>query len=188
MKKKLLSMMLAAAMAVSMAVPSFAATTVDVSGGTGTVPVVVSTESAKFSVTVPTGLPVSIDEDGNPTTEPANIINNGTGPVKITNLEIVGQNSWETVDFDSTNLATDKIGTKHVAVATYMSKNKTDATKHEKTTGADQITFNAANWETLNGGSTMSVGYDAYIPLQSEALSNVTVANLIFTIAWDTAV
>ena len=188
--KKFLALALALCMTLALGVPAFAATTVGASGGTGTVPVTVNAEASRFSVTVPTSLPISLDENGAPTTLPAAITNNGTGPVKITNLEIAHVGEWATVDFDTTNLAADKIGTKHVAVKCGEADGEgayKDAAKVEKTTGADAISFNAANWSVINGGASMNVKYDAYIPLQAEALNNVTVANLIFTISWDTA-
>ena len=183
--KKFLSLALALCVMLALAVTAFA-TEVNTSTGTGSVPVTVSAEAARFSVTVPTSLPMDVDENGEVTTLPAEIRNGSAGPVKITNLEIVHVGEWATVNYDSTDLSKDKIGTKHVAVTTGMTTN-TDKSKWEKTTGPDAITFTAANWDVINGGSTLSISYDAYIPLQATALTNVTVANLIFTVAWNAA-
>ena len=189
--KKVLPLVLAASMAVS-SIPVFADTTLSSSGATGSVPVTVSSEAPTFSVTVPTSLPIGIDEDGGVTTatDAPKIVNNSVGPVRVSNLTIQHSGDWATVDYaaNKDNLASDKVGTKHVAVTAGAKSNADDKdTKWERTTGEDAISFTQSNWDAIaGGGGEFEIGYDAYIPLQDKALNNVEVAQLIFTISWDT--
>jgi len=177
-------------MALTLSIPALAdeSQAVAGSGQTATVPVTIEAEAAHFSVTVPTSLPAAFDDNGDVITVPQEIVNNSTGPVKITNLEIVHEGEWTTVDFDHADLSRDKVGTKNVAVRTGMTNHAGDKeNKWEKTIGQDEITFQQSNWDSISGGSSLSVSYDAYIPLQAESMNNVTVASLIFTIGWDSA-
>ena len=186
-RTKIAPLALAAAMALSMAVPAFA--DISTAGGSATVPVTVNATAATFSVTVPTSFPISVGADGAATGTEVTITNNGAGPVKITNLTIAHSGDWATVDYDTNynRLASDPVGTKHVAV-TVGEKNGSDKSKWEKTTGADTISFTASNWNPIAGNNgTMTIAYDTYIPLQSTALNNVEVAQLTFTIGWDAA-
>lgn len=177
--KKSMTMLMAAATIMGSAAPAaFAAT----SDAAQTVPVQLTSEAAVFDVTVPTALPISINAAGVVTTATdCKITNNSWGAIKVAGLAIAGQNSWATSDYDSANMAAEKVNTKKVAMTI----------NGDKTTGADKISFTPANFPKLDGvnataSDELAINYAAKVPAQSAALSGANVANVVFTIAWDT--
>ena len=140
-------------------------------------------EGTTFSVTVPTSLHVSVDANGEVTVATdAKIINNSFGAVKVTDLQIAATGGWALVDYDSADMTAEKVNTKKMAMTI----------NGEKTTGADAISFTAANWDRMEGKNAtdsdeLAITYDAKVPAQSAAIDGSTVANVTFTVAWDLA-
>ena len=182
-KTKILSGVLTLAMVAAMAVPTFAAD-ITTDGGNSSVPVELTAEAATFSVTVPTALPIDVAADGTVTVaNDVYIVNNSHGAVKVTNMTIAGADGWTIVDWDSANMAAEKVGATKVAMTINT----------DKTTGADAITFTEANFPKMDGandGDTdqMLITYDAKVPAQATELTDLTVANVVFTVGWDTEV
>lgn len=173
-------MLLALVMSVSMCVPAFA-TNIEVSGSGTDVPVELTTEAATFSVTVPTALPINVDAAGVVSVaNDAKIINNSYGSVIVSNMTIAGANDWATVDFDTMDVASIKVGTKEVAMTI----------NNDKTTGADTITFTQENFPVIGGATAddttdeLPIVYDAKVPAQSTAISDTTIATVVFTVGW----
>ena len=184
--KKLLSIILALVMAFSLSTTAFAAwapPSIDESGGNESVPVTLNVEPAIFSVTVPSVLPVSVTADGEVVcaeSGEARIINYSHGAVKVTNLEIDAINGWETVDFDNANMHKVAVNSRLFAFTI----------NEEKTTGADAITFDEANFPVLDGANDtdsdeLVIDYDALVAPQNAAISDIDIANIVFTIAWE---
>ena len=71
-------------------------------GGSGAVPVVLTQKVTKFSVTVPTVLPVymSVTHEIEVATD-AKIINNGFGPVCVKSVQVDSLKDWELVEFEA---------------------------------------------------------------------------------------
>ena len=99
--KKLVSLLLAVCLMASLAIGASAAepTTVDVSGGTGTSSVSLSSTSdgtldgdpaaTKMNVAIPTILPIAVGTDGTVTTATdIRITNNSFGAVKVDNVKV----------------------------------------------------------------------------------------------------
>ena len=184
--KKLLSTILALVMVASLSTTAFALTEapgVYESGGNESVPVTLNVAPAIFSVTVPSVLPVSVTADGEVVcaeSGEARIINYSHGAVKVTNLEIDAINGWETVDFDNANMHKVAVNSRLFAFTI----------NDEKTTGADAITFDAANFPVLDGyndtdSDELVIDYDALIAPQNAAVVDMDIANIVFTIAWE---
>ena len=184
--KKLLSTILALVMLASMATTTFAITAapgVYESGGNESVPVTLNVAPAIFSVTVPSVLPVSVTADGEVVcaeSGEARIINYSHGAVKVTNLEIDAINGWETVDYDSAEMHKVAVNSRLFAFTI----------NEEKTTGADAITFDTANFPVLDGANDtdsdeLVIDYDALIAPQNAAVVDMDIANIVFTIAWE---
>ena len=184
--KKLLSTILALVMLASMATTTFAVTAapgVYESGGNESVPVTLNVAPAIFSVTVPSVLPVSVTADGEVVcaeSGEARIINYSHGAVKVTNLEIDAINGWETVDYDSAEMHKVAVNSRLFAFTI----------NEEKTTGADAITFDTANFPVLDGANDtdsdeLVIDYDALIAPQNAAVVDMDIANIVFTIAWE---
>ena len=180
MNRKILSLFLAMTMVCSLSM-SVMATDITTDGGNSEVPVELTAEAATFSVTVPTALPIDVAADGTVTTaDDAKIVNNSHGAVMVTNMTIVGADNWEILDWDTADMSSEKVGSAKVAMII----------NNEKTTADDTITFNQANFPKLDGTSDaistdeLAIVYDAKVPAQASAISDLTVANVVFTIGW----
>ena len=112
--KKLVSLLLAVCLMASLAIGASAAepTTVDVSGGTGTSSVSLSSTSdgtldgdpaaTKMNVTIPTILPIAVGTDGTVTTATdIRITNNSFGAVKVDNVKVEAGTGWKLTAFGS---------------------------------------------------------------------------------------
>ncbi len=135
-----------------------------------------------FSVTVPTSLPVNMAADGTVTTATdAKIVNNSGGPVKVANMTIAGANGWTIEDYDSFDATTTAANTKKFAMKI----------NGDKTTGTDTISFTESNFPQIAGKNNtdsdeLAINYDAKVPAQTTDLSDVNIANVVFTVGWDT--
>ena len=178
MKKKLISSLLAISMLASLGATAFAQGTdldepvnggINTPGGSSSVPVELNVTPLTFSVTVPSGLPINVDADGN--VEVANnvkITNNSAGMVKVKNVEVSMLNGWslDSFDVDFTDKA---VNTKQLGLVI---------------NGVDANLGNLKNaFGILAVDDSEDLVYDAKIPPQSESLQS-TIANLIFTIGW----
>ncbi|MFQ9062094.1 MAG: hypothetical protein ACLR5X_11495 [Oscillospiraceae bacterium] len=112
--KKLVSLLLAVCLMASLAIGASAAepTTVDVSGGTGTSSVSLSSTSdgtldgdpaaTKMNVVIPTILPIAVGTDGTVTTATdIRITNNSFGAVKVDNVKVEAGTGWKLTAFGS---------------------------------------------------------------------------------------
>ena len=183
MKKRILTGALSLAMICAISASAFAGVDINVSGGSQSVPVELTVSAATFSVTVPTALPIDVAANGVVTTaDDAKIINNSHGAVRVTNMAIEGVDAWEIVNWDSANMSAEKVGSTKVAMTI----------NGDKTTGDDAISFTTSNFPKMDGvndGDTdeLAIVYDAKVPAQASSLSDLRVANVIFTIGWDVA-
>lgn len=181
--QKLFGGLLALALVCTSVTPVFAAD-ITTSGGNSSVPVELTAKAATFSVTVPTALPIDVAADGTVTTAPdIAIVNNSHGAVKVTNMTISGADAWEIVDFDSANMSAEKVGATKVAMQI----------NGDKTTADDTISFTEANFPKMDGANAtdsdeLAIVYDAKVPAQATALSDLTVANVVFTVGWDAVI
>lgn len=188
--KKLGSILLAAAMCMSLAVPAFAAD-ITADNSTGTVPVVVTTDASgdlTFKVTLPTSFDIAVDSNGAVTTTSGKKVTNASaGAVDIKNVEVTAANGWSLADFDD-NFGKYGVGQKVIG----MKLNNCKTT----TTG---LAFTAAEfkndqseaymWAGIGNGiavpehNIIDLTYDAKLPGQNVAVSD-TVANVVFTAGW----
>ena len=74
---------------------------IDTNGGSGTAQAVVSQEPSVFSVTIPTGLPVNMDANGDITVaNNLSITNNSYGPVRVSAVSVDVDPAWTLVAFN----------------------------------------------------------------------------------------
>ena len=201
--KKLVSLLLAVCLMASLAIGASAAepTTVDVSGGTGTSSVTLSSTAdgsiggdpaaTKMSVTVPTVLPIAVGTDGTVSTATdAKIVNNSFGAVKVNSVSIEAAQNWHLTAFgDKATLAREKVDSNKfgfqlsvgdgVAAAT---DNK-DASKQALLTDAIEGCYMSGVGDT--SANSVAIAYDAIVTPVSEAVTNTAIASVLFIIAWD---
>lgn len=200
--KKTISLILAICMIASLAISASAANTVDVAGGTGTSSVTLSSTAdgslggdpaaTKMSVTVPTVLPIAVGTDGTVSTATdAKIVNNSFGAVKVNSVSIEAAQNWHLTAFgDKATLAHEKVDSNkfgfQIALgngAAQITDNK-DASKQTLLDAAIEGCYmSGAGDQTAN---SVEVTYDAIVTPVSEAITNTSIASVLFVIAWDT--
>ena len=200
--KKTISLILAICMIASLAISASAANTVDVAGGTGTSSVTLSSTAdgsiggdpaaTKMSVTVPTVLPIAVGTDGTVSTATdAKIVNNSFGAVKVASVNIEAAQGWALTAFGSKDtLAHEKVNSNkfgfQIALgngAAQITDNK-DASKQTLLDAAIEGCYmSGAGDQTAN---SVEVTYDAIVTPVSEAITNTSIASVLFVIAWDT--
>ena len=199
--KKVISIILAVCSVAAMAVPAFAAD-ITANGGNGTTPVnLYSTDdgtidgnpaATALSVTIPTALPVAVGIDGETTTaDNAKITNNSYGAVRVKSATISGANGWTLTAFGNKNiLAGEKVDSNKIGFAMTVGEGaqvKTDASGNTQALISTPVTgcyMSGAGDTTRN---SVSVLYDAIVTPVSSAVTNKTVANIVFVVEFDTA-
>ena len=200
--KKILSLILAVCMIASLAISASAANTVDASGGTGTSSVTLSSTAdgsiggdpaaTKMSVTVPTVLPIAVGTDGTVSTATdAKIVNNSFGAVKVASVNIEAAQGWALTAFGSKDtLAHEKVDSNKFGFQIALGngeKKLTDNKNASKQTLLDAAIegcyMSGAGDQTAN---SVEITYDAIVTPVSEAITNTSIASVLFVIAWDT--
>ena len=200
--KKTISLILAVCMLASLAISASAANTVDASDGTGTSSVTLSSTAdgsiggdpaaTKMSVTVPTVLPIAVGTDGTVSTATdAKIVNNSFGAVKVASVNIEAAQGWALTAFGSKDtLAHEKVNSNkfgfQIALGNGEKKltdNKSASKQTLLDTAIEGCYMSGAGDQTAN---SVEVTYDAIVTPVSEAITNTSIASVLFVIAWDT--
>ena len=199
--KKIISLVLAICMLASLAISASAANTVDTSGGTGTSSVTLSSTAdgsiggdpaaTKMSVTVPTVLPIAVGVDGTVSTATdAKIVNNSFGAVKVANVSIEAAQGWNLTAFgDKATLAKEKVDSNKFGFQIALGNGEKKLTDNKN--ASKQTLLDAAVEGCYMSGvgdtsaNTVAITYDAIVTPVSEAVTNASVASVLFIIAWD---
>ena len=200
--KKLVSLLLAVCLMASLAIGASAAepTTVDVSGGTGTSNVSLSSTSdgtldgdpaaTKMNVVIPTILPIAVGVDGTVTTATdIRITNNSYGAVKVDNVKVEAGTGWKLTAFGSKDtLAHEKVNSNKfgfqlaIGGAAAATDNK-NASKQTLLDTAIEGCYMSGVGDT--SANSIGITYDAIVSPVSEAVVNASVASVLFVICWD---
>ena len=199
---KIVSLVLALSLCMCMGVTAFAAE-IDTSGGAGSTPVSLSStddgtlggdpSATALRVTVPTALPMAMNQDGDVTTATdCKIVNNSFGAVRVASVTITAADDWSLTAFgDKSILAGEKVDSNQIGFAISIG-------------GGDMMATNNSNEDTQalisapiagcfmtgvgnQNGNSVAVNYDAIVTPLSNAVTNATVANVVFIVEWDTA-
>ena len=197
---KVISVILALCTLAVMAVPSFAAD-ITTNGGNGTTPVNLSSTddgtlsgnpaATALSVTIPTALPVAVGIDGETTTaDNAKITNNSYGAVRVKTATISGANGWTLVPFGSKNtLASEKVDSNKIGFAMTIGAGaqvKTANTNNSQALISAPVTGCYMSGVGDTSRNSVAVLYDAIVTPVSLAVTNKTVANIVFVVEFDT--
>ena len=201
--KKLVSLLLAVCLMASLAIGASAAepTTVDVSGGTGTSSVNLSSTSdgtldgdpaaTKMNVVIPTILPIAVGTDGSvATASDAKIINNSYGAVKVNSVSIEAAQGWSLAAFGSKDtLAHEKVNSNKFGFQLAIGGGAAAATDN-KNASKQTLLDSAVEGCFMSGvgdtsANSIGISYDAIVTPISEAVTNTAIASVLFIIAWD---
>ena len=198
---KLIALVLALCLCLSLSVSAFAAE-IDSSGGSGSTPVNLSSTSdgteggdpsaTAMRVTVPTALPMAMSQDGDVTTaNNCQIVNHSYGAVRVRSVSISAVDGWKLTAFgDKSSLAHEKVDSDKLGFALSIgggAQVQTDASD-----AASQALLTAPMTGCyLSGvgdasGNAVDIAYAAIVTPLSQAVTNATVANVVFVVEWDT--
>ena len=197
---KILSLVLALSLCFCMGINAFAAE-IDTDGGAGTTPVSLSSTkdgtiggdpaATAMSVTVPTALPMAMAQDGSVTTaDNCKIVNNSYGAVRVKSVTISGANGWTLTAFgDKSTLASAKVDSDKLGFALTLGGGAQVKTDNSNTASQALISAPVSGcFMTGVGdqtGNSISVIYDAIVTPLSSAVTNATIANVVFIVEWD---
>lgn len=200
---KIVSLVLALSLCMCMGVTAFAAE-IDTSGGAGSTPVSLSStddgtlggdpSATALRVTVPTALPMAMNQDGDVTTATdCKIVNNSFGAVRVASVTITAADDWSLTAYgDKSILAGEKVDSNQIGFAISIGGGKMMATNdsNEDTQAliSTPITGCFMTGVGNQNGNSVAVNYDAIVTPLSNAVTNATVANVVFIVEWDTAV
>ena len=203
MNKRMTSMALAAAMALSMAVPAMAAEgNVNEEGGSSTIPVSVSAKATHFDVTLPTKFPVTVDPDSGDasTSGKTEITNTSAGSIKVSNISVERVGQWKLSDY-SIDMSKEAVDCKKIAlsvapkggdlgadvVGTALLTTDGDETQqtllNADTATADEWVINGKN--VSDETNKLTIKYDAKVAPVSADIENEHIANIIVTVSWN---
>ncbi len=200
--KKFFALTMALCLVLSLSVAASAASNeATVSGGTATSAVSLSSTAdgsiggdpaaTKMSVTVPTVLPIAVGTDGTVSVATdTKIVNNSYGAVKVETVSIQAGSNWSLTAFgDKATLAGEKVDSNKLGFAITLgggAQKATDASNASAQTllnGAVEGCFMTGVGDTT--GNTIAVNYNAIVTPVSEAVTNTSIASVLFVIQWD---
>lgn len=199
---KIVSLVLALSLCMCMGVTAFAAE-IDTSGGAGSTPVSLSStddgtlggdpSATALRVTVPTALPMAMNQDGDVTTATdCKIVNNSFGAVRVASVTITAADDWSLTAFgDKSILAGEKVDSNQIGFAISIGGGDVMATNNSNEDTQALISAPIAGCFMTGvgnqNGNSVAVNYDAIVTPLSNAVTNATVANVVFIVEWDTA-
>ena len=199
---KIVSLVLALSLCMCMGVTAFAAE-IDTSGGAGSTPVSLSStddgtlggdpSATALRVTVPTALPMAMNQDGDVTTATdCKIVNNSFGAVRVASVTITAADDWSlTAIGDKSILAGEKVDSNQIGFAISIGGGDMMATDNSNEDTQALISAPIAGCFMTGvgnqNGNSVAVNYDAIVTPLSNAVTNATVANVVFIVEWDTA-
>lgn len=166
MRKKIVSSVLCLAMLASMGTTAFAAeysTSADL-----------TVEGLVFNLSVPTSLPISVDNAGGVTVATDSVItNNSGGMVYVSNVKLTPENDWEIVEYN-TDFTKEKVNLSQFGITLNSDEVDIDGTL---TLGSEWVALSA------NGGK-LPIIYEVNVASQSSTISE-TISTVEFTLDWD---
>lgn len=186
-----------------MAVGAFAAE-IGESGGAGTTPVNLTTTNGgiggegvsvtptRLSVSVPTALPMAMADNGAVVTSTGcKIVNWSYGAVRVAGVSITAVNGWQLTAFgDKSILAGEKVDSNKIGFALSIGGGRQVQTDNSDPNTQHLVTAPMTGcYLTGSGnvqGSTAAIEYAAIITPMSRPVRNMTVANVVIVVEWDT--
>ena len=127
-----------------------------------------------FSVTVPTVLPLQVDENGEVYATEASISNHSSGIVKISSVTLTGENGWTIVPY-GTNMAAEKVDAKLVG----LSLNQIETAS----AGPTETLTLGESWRIFRE-DTLALTYDAVVSALSQPVTDEAILSAVFVVEW----
>lgn len=191
--RKMLTGALACAMALSMSVPAFAADVETAGGNSGDIPVKVTAAAPTFRVTMPTAFTINVAADGTVTTaDNLEITNLSNGAVKVTDMTAAAADGWHIKDYQN-DFGQYAVDSKMLGLSILANDTNDDggidfdaATFVNDNDPADNFMWSGSG---ANGQAAVhnkiALPYEARVSANSAELTDVTAANVVFTVAWN---
>ena len=129
--------------------------------------------TARFSVTVPVSLIVTVSQSGEVfTADGAALVNNSTGAVSIKEITLTAENGWTLVPF-TTNMAAEKVDSKQIGFVINGTQSASRGENEALSVDTDPI----------DAGESLPIVYDAVISANSEAVDE-QVLTVVFVVGW----
>lgn len=199
--KKFISAISALFMLCCFCVPALAAE-VNASGGSGSSPVNLSSTldgvlggtpaATAMSVTVPTALPMAVDQNGNVTTaDNCQIVNWSYGAVRVASVTIRAESGWQLTAFgDKSILAGEKVNSNKIGFAISIGGGAQLETDGADASVQSLLSGPIAGCYLSGAGdpaaNTADVKYSAIVTPLSDPISDATIASVVFVVEWDT--
>lgn len=150
-------------------------------------PVVLQAEGLYFSVTVPTVLPVYVDDMNVPATaDNVKIINNGYGPVKVRSVKVEEQNAWKLKAYDVSAMDKEDVGAKTYCMQ--IDGENVNAADGTVTLGAN-LSKRIQPTSVTDESNITTFPYAIKTAPQAKAIApnvdDAHIGNVIFTLGWD---
>lgn len=130
-------------------------------------------DSTSFRVTVPSILPIKVDSSNNVLTATnAEIVNYGNNKVEVTSVNIQTQNNWKIVSLN-TDFRSVPVNSKMFTFS--INDNFFDE-------GTDVLLDIGQFWSDINSEENMSLKYSEDFAVQSEPITDLNIAKLIFKV------
>ena len=173
--KRLCALALALCLTSALGVTAYA-TDISSTGSTGQSAIALDVTAATFSVTVPTSVTFAVSADGTVTAPSGcSIVNNGGGPIDITNVTLAGANGWTIKAWADDSFRSTPVGTKELML------------KLNDTAFAADGSYNGSvKNATINGGDSLALTFAADFAEQAAAVTG-NIATITFTVGWHTA-
>jgi len=199
---KIVALVLSLCMMVCMSATAFAAE-ITTDGGNGSTPVSLSSTKdgtiggdptpTAMRVTLPTSLPMAMSQDGVVTTATdAKIENLSYGAVRVKSVTISAAENWTLTAYGSPNtLASAKVDSNQLGFAIRIGGG-TQAVTTANNTDTQALISTPISGCYMTGvgdltGNCVAVEYAAIVTPLSNAVTNATVANVVFVVEWDIA-
>lgn len=200
--KKFVSAILSLTMLLTLSVAA-SANEVDTDGGSATTPVYLSSTvdgsedgepaATAMSVTVPTALPMAVDQNGDVTTATdCQIVNNSFGAVRVKSVAISAGSNWSLTAFgDKSTLANEKVDANKLGFAMSigggMQVETDDSDADSQLLISSPIDGCYMSGVGNSNANYADIEYSAIVTPLSSAVTNANIANVVFIIEWDTA-
>lgn len=150
-----------------------------------------SPTGTRLSVTIPTTLPLAMSDDGEVVTATdCKIINHSYGAVRVTHVSISTADGWHLTSFGNRDsLAEEKVDSNKLGFALQIGDGEKVETRGSASTQTLISSPDSGCYMTGAGNTALNkadISYDAIVTPLSMPMQNVTVANTVFVVEWDT--